>query len=597
MSKTASDFLVQRLHDWGIRRVFGFPGDGINGVMGALNRAEGKIQFIQARHEEMAAFMACAHAKFTGELGVCIATSGPGAVHLLNGLYDAKMDHQPVLAIVGQQATTALGAEYQQEIDLISLFKDVAGAFVHMASTPASIRHLVDRGIRIALGERTVTCIILPNDVQEMDAMKSPPRQHGSTFTGIGYTVPQIVPADEDLRAAADVLNHGKKVALLIGAGARGAAREIMEAADLLGAGITKALLGKDVLPDDAPGVVGGIGLLGTKPSWDMMMDCDTLFMIGSSFPYSEFLPKEGQARGVQIDISARRLGLRYPMEVNLQGDSKLTLRALLPLLKHKHANSWRKHIEKNVQEWWEVLEARALHDADPINPQRLFWELSPRLPDDCILTCDSGSAANWYARDIRIREGMRASLSGNLATMCPGVPYAIAAKFAYPDRAVVAMVGDGAMQMLGNDGLVTISKYWQTWSDPRLVILVLRNRDLNQVTWEQRVMNGDPKYVASQDLPDMSYAEFAKLLGLNGVEVDAPEQIGMAYDMAFQADRPFVVDAICDPNVPPLPPHIKFEQAKGLMFAVLGGDVDTKHIIVQSTKEMVSSMLAGVHS
>jgi pyruvate dehydrogenase (quinone) len=282
-------------------------------------------------------------------------------------------------------------------------------------------------------------------------------------------------------------------------------------------------------------------------------------------------------------------------MEVNLQGDSKLTLRALLPLLRQKHSNSWRRQIEKNMEEWWEILEARAMHDADPINPQRLFWELSPRLPDDCILTCDSGSAANWYARDIRIREGMKASLSGNLATMCPGVPYAIAAKFAYPDRVAVAMVGDGAMQMLGNDGLVTIAKYWHLWSDPRLVILVLRNRDLNQVTWEQRVMNGDPKYTAAQDVPDMSYAEFAKLLGLDGVEVESPDQIGMAYDMAFRSDRPFVVDAVCDPNVPPLPPHIKFEQAKGLMFAVLGGDVDTKHIIVQSAKEMASGMLAGV--
>ncbi len=597
MGKTASDFLVQRLYDWGIRRVFGFPGDGINGVMGALSRADGRIQFIQARHEELAAFMACAHAKFTGEIGVCIATSGPGAIHLLNGLYDAKMDHQPVLAIVGQQATTALGAEYQQEVDLISLFKDVAGAFVHMAATPASVRHLVDRAIRIAMGERTVTCVILPNDVQEMDAVKAPPRQHGSTFTGIGYAPARVMPAEEDLRAAADVLNHGKKVAVLIGAGARGAAQEVMKAADLLGAGITKALLGKDVLPDDAAGVVGGIGLLGTKPSWDMMMDCDTLFMIGSSFPYSEFLPKEGQARGVQIDISARRLGLRYPMEVNLQGDSKLTLQALLPLLHRKASDGWRKQIEEGMEDWWQVLEARAMHDADPINPQRLFWELSPRLPDDCILTCDSGSAANWYARDIRIREGMRASLSGNLATMCPGVPYAIAAKFAHPDRVAVAMVGDGAMQMLGNDGLITIAKYWRQWSDPRLVILVLRNRDLNQVTWEQRVMNGDPKYVASQDVPDMSYAELARLLDLNGIEVDDPGQIGMAYDMAFQADRPFVVDAQCDPNVPPLPPHIKFEQAKGLMFAVLGGDVDTKHIVIQSTKEMMRTMFAGAYT
>lgn len=595
MGKTASDYLVQRLYDWGIRRVFGYSGDGINGVMGALNRATGKIQFVQARHEEMAAFMACAHAKFTGEVGVCIATSGPGAIHLLNGLYDARMDHQPVVAIVGQQARTALGADYQQEVDLISLYKDVAGDFVHMATDATCIRHLVDRALRIAMSHHTVTCIIVPNDVQEMEAQDAPPREHGSTFTGIGYSAPRIVPTTEDLQRAADVLNDGKKVAMLIGAGARDAAHEVMEAADLLGAGVAKALLGKDVLPDDLPYVTGGIGLLGTKPSWDLMMDCDTLLMIGSGFPYSEFLPKEGDARGVQIDIAPRMLGLRYPMEVNLQGDSKLTLQALMPLLDRKSSRSWQEKIAKNMSEWWEVLEARAMHEADPINPQRLFWELSPRLPDNCILTCDSGSAANWYARDVKIRTGMRASLSGNLATMCPGVPYATAAKFAHPDRVVIAMAGDGAMQMLGNDGLVTISKYWKTWSDPRLVILVLKNLDLNQVTWEQRVMNGDPKFQASQDLPDMSYAEFAKMLGLDGVEIDNPEQIGGAWDAAFRADRPFVIDARCDPNVPPLPPHIKFEQAKGLMFAVLGGDIDTKSIIVQSTKEMVSSMFAGV--
>jgi pyruvate dehydrogenase (quinone) len=299
----------------------------------------------------------------------------------------------------------------------------------------------------------------------------------------------------------------------------------------------------------------------------------------------------------VQIDIAARMLGLRYPMEVNLHGDSKLTLQALLPLLDRKSSRTWQKKIAEGMSDWWEVLEARAMHDADPINPQRLFWELSPKLPDNCILTCDSGSSANWFARDIKIRAGMRASLSGNLATMCPGVPYAIAAKFAHPDRVVVTMVGDGAMQMLGNDGLVTISKYWKEWSNPRLVILVLKNLDLNQVTWEQRVMSGDPKYQASQDIPPMNYADFARMLGLDGVEIDEPGQIGPAWDQAFRADRPFVLDARCDPNVPPLPPHIKFEQAKGLMFAVLGGDVDTKSIIVQSTKEMVSSMLAGVRS
>jgi pyruvate dehydrogenase (quinone) len=595
MSQTASDYLVQRLHDWGVRQVFGYPGDGINGVMSALNRATDKIKFIQVRHQENAAFMACAYAKFTNRVGVCIATSGPGAIHLLNGLYDAKMDHQPVVAIVGQQATNSMGANYQQEVDLISLYKDVAGDFVHVASNAAMVRQLIDRALRIATAHHTVTCVIVPNDVQEMEAKEAPPRQHGSTFTGIGYSAPNIVPKREDLQRAADVLNEGEKVAILIGAGARDAAEEVFQVADLLGAGVAKALLGKDVLPDDLPFVTGAIGLLGTKPSWDLMMDCDTLLMIGTGFPYSEFLPKEGQARGVQIDAAPRMLSLRYPMEVPLHGDSKLTLQALLPLLDRKSSRSWQRKIEKGMSDWWEVLEARAMHGADPINPQRLFWELSPRLPDNCILTCDSGSAAAWYARDIKIRAGMRASLSGNLATMCPGVPYATAAKFAHPDRDVIALVGDGSMQMLGNGALVTISKFWKEWSNPRLIVLVLKNLDLNQVTWEQRVMNGDPKFQASQDLPAMSYAEFARMLGLDGVEIDNPEQIGPAWDSAFETDRPFVLDARCDPNVPPLPPHIRLEQAKGLMFAVLGGDVDTESIVIQSTNEMMTGLPAGV--
>jgi len=590
---TASDFLVNRLHDWGIRIIYGYPGDGINGVMGALNRAKDKIRFIQARHEENAAFMACAHSKFTGEVGVCIATSGPGAIHLLNGLYDAKMDHRPVLAIVGQQATTALGAAYQQEVDLMSLFKDVASDFVNMASSPTQIRHLVDRAMRIAMANRTVTCIILPNDVQEMDAVASPPRVHGTAFSGIGYSMPNIIPKDDDLRRAADVLNSGKRVAMLVGAGCFHCPDELMQTAQVLGAGVSKALLGKAVLPDDLPYVTGTIGLLGTKPSWDLMADCDTLFMIGTSFPYSEFLPKEGNARGVQIDIKASMLGLRYPTEVNLHGDSALTLKALLPLLERKTDRAWREEIENNNKEWWEVMQARALMSAEPINPQRLFWELSPRLPDNCIITCDSGSAANWFAKDIKIRRGMMSSLSGNLATMCPGVPYAIAAKFTYPHRTAIALVGDGAMQMLGNDGLITISKYWREWSNPHLIVLVLNNKDLNQVTWEQRVMNGDPKFDASQDLPFMSYAKFAELLGLGGIELDNPDDIGQAWEDALSADRPVVIDAHCDPDVPPLPPHITFEQAKGYMFSMFKGDPNMLGMAKQSAKQMMSTWLA----
>lgn len=592
MAKQVSDFLLERLNEWGITRIFGFPGDGINGVMGALDRAGDKIDFVQVRHEEMAAFMACAHSKFTGEVGVCMATSGPGAIHLLNGLYDAKMDHQSVVAIVGQQARRALGGSYQQEVDLISLFKDVAGEYVHMITEPAQARSVIDRAVRIAKAERTVTCIIMPNDVQELDAVESPPREHGSVFTGVGHAKTHVVPPRSELERAAQILNEGKKVAILIGAGAIGASEEVKEIAEKLGAGVAKALLGKAALPDDLPYVTGSIGLLGSEPSSDMMNDCDTLLMIGSSFPYSEFLPKEGQARGIQIDIDGKMLSLRYPMEVNLIGDSKATLEALIPLVMQKKDRSWRKTIEDGVKDWWKVLEARAMNSAKPINPQRVFWELSPKLPDNCILAADSGSSANWFARDLKIREGMMASLSGNLATMCPGVPYVIAAKFAYPDRVPIALVGDGAMQMLGINGLITISKYWKRWSNPRLVIMVLKNRDLNQVTWEQRIMSGNPEYTGSQDVPDFPYADYARMLGLKGVKVDDPDKVAAAWDEVLSADRPAVLEAVTDPNVPTLPPHITFDQALQFTKTLVKGDPKEGGIIRQSVKEVVDTFL-----
>ncbi len=568
-SMSVSDFLIQRLNEWGIKRIYGFPGDGINGIIGAIGRAGDKVDYVQVRHEEMAAFMACAHSKFTGEVGVCLATSGPGAIHLLNGLYDAKMDHQSVVAIVGQQARMAMGGHYQQEVDLISLFKDVAGEYVHMASVAPQVRHLVDRAVRIAKAERTVTCIIIPNDLQEAE-YEGPPRAHGAVFSGTGICMPRVIPTDADLHRAAEVLNAGKKVAILAGAGALGATDEVMEIAEVLGAGVSKALLGKAVIPDALPYCCGPIGLLGTKPSWEMMTGCDTLLVIGSSFPYSEFLPKEGQARGVQIEIDGKMPSLRYPMEVPLVGDSKETLRALIPLLTRKADRSWRETIEKNVAEWWKVLEARAMNSANPINPQRVFWELSPRLPDRCILSSDSGSAANWFARDLKIRRGMMASLSGNLATMGPGVPYAIAAKFAWPDRVAIALVGDGAMLMNGINGLVTIANSWKEWSDPRLVIMVLANRDLNQVTWEQRIMNGDPKFKPSQVVPDFPFARYAESLGLIGIRVEKPEEIGPAWDRAFAAASPVVIEALTDPEVPTLPPHITFEEAMNFSKALL---------------------------
>ncbi|AKJ30040.1 thiamine pyrophosphate-requiring protein [Caldimonas brevitalea] len=589
MSDTVSDFLLRRLHAWGIRRIFGYPGDGINGIMGALDRAERSglgLEFVQTRHEELAAFMACGHAKFTGEVGVCLATSGPGAIHLLNGLYDAKLDHQPVVAIVGQQARAALGGDYQQEVDLLSLFKDVAHEFVQMATTPAQVRHLVDRAVRIARDQRTVTCIVLPHDLQEQKAVEVPPRKHGTVHSGIDTSVLHVVPAESELRRAADVLNAGRKVAILVGAGALHATDEVIEVAERLGAGVAKALLGKAVVPDDLPFVTGAIGLLGTQPSWDLMAECDTLLMIGSSFPYSEFLPEEGQARGVQIDVDGRKLNLRYPMEVGLIGDSRQTLRALLPLLQPRADTGWRQRVERNVARWWQVLEARAMTEGERINPQRAFWELSARLPGQCILTCDSGSAANWYARDVKIRRGMMASLSGGLATMGPAVPYAIAAKFAHPDRHVIALVGDGAMQMNGMNGLISIANDWRQWGNPRLTVMVLNNGDLNQVTWEQRAMSGDPKYEASQVVPDFKYAEYARLLGLGGIRVTASKDLGPAWDAALQADVPTLIEVVADPNVPPLPPHITATQAKAYLSALWHRDPDAIDMIKNSARQ-----------
>jgi pyruvate dehydrogenase (quinone) len=582
-----SDFIVQLLADWKIKRVFGYPGDGINGILGAMNRFK-EIRFIQTRHEEMAAFMACAHAKFTDEVGVCLATSGPGAIHLLNGLYDAKLDHQPVVAIIGQQKSTALGSNYQQEVDLMSLFKDVASEYVQMITDPGQARLVIDRAFRIAKAERTVTAVIIPNDVQELKAVVEPPREHGSVVTGVGHARSHVSPVETELQAAADVLNAGKKVAILIGAGAFGAAEQVKEVAEVLGAGVAKALLGKAVLPDDLPYVTGSIGLLGTKASWQLMEDCDTLFMIGSSFPYAEYLPEAGKARGVQIDLDGKMLSIRYPMEVCLMGDSKDTLKALLPLLEYKEDRSWRQEIEKNVEEWWQTVHDRAMQGATPINPQRVLQELSPLLPDNCILSADSGTSAFWYARNIKIREGMMGSLSGNLASMCPAVPYAIAAKFAYPDRVPIAIVGDGAMQMLGMNELVTISKYWKEWANPRMLIIVLNNRDLNMVTWEQRLQVGDPKFEASQDIPDVPYAEFAKMLGLEGIRVDDPADISKALQSLLAADRPAVLDVMVDPNVPTVPPHIEKSKMINFSKAMLKGDPDAQHVMRQTISEMM---------
>ncbi len=586
MSETVGGFVLRRLHEHGISRIYGYPGDGINGLLGAFHEHGDDVEFIQTRHEEIASFCATAHAKLTGEVGVCMATSGPGAIHLLNGLYDAKLDHQPVVAIVGQQKTFSLGSNYQQEVDLISLYKDVASEFVQVCMSPPQARHLIDRAIQVAKASRSVTAVIIPEDVQESE-YSDPPREHGAIFSSVdGNLSPRVIPRETEIQRAAQVLNEGEKVAMLIGQGAAGAPDEVTRVADLLGAGVAKALNGRDALPDDLPFVTGPIGLLGTKPSYEMISGCDTLLMVGSSFPYAEWLPEPGSARGVQIDIDGRLVGIRYPMEVSLVGDSRDTLRELIPHLERKEDRAWREEIEDNVERWWKILDERAHQSADEgINPLLVFHELSLRLPEDCILTADSGSATNWWARHLKLRRGMKTALSGTLATMCPGVPYAFAAKMAYPDRPVIASLGDGAMQMLGINALIDIAARWEEWPNKQLVVVVLNNHDLNQVTWEQRVLTGDPKLEASQVLPDFEYARYAELLGLRGIKVDSPEQVAGAWDEALSADRPVLLEAVTDPEMPPLPPHIKMDQAVSMAKALLRGDPNAGRIIKQSAK------------
>jgi pyruvate dehydrogenase (quinone) len=566
-----ADYVLARLREWGVRRVYGYPGDGINGMLGAFDRAKGDPEFIQVRHEEMAAFMACAHAKFTGEVGCCVATSGPGAIHLLNGLYDAKLDHQPVVAVIGQQKRLCLGSHYQQEIALEQLFSDVS-EFCQMVVHPAQARHVIDRAFKTALTTRSVATIIIPEDIQEEDAQPSPPKTHGSVFSSVGWSRPRVLPNENELRKAAEILNQGNKVAMIIGQGAAEAEEEVVEAAELLGAGVAKALLGREVLPDGLPFVTGPIGLLGSKASDNMIRGCDTLLMVGTSFPYAEWLPGEGQARGVEIDIDGRMIGIRYPMDAHLIGDAKETLKLLNPMLRRKSDRSWREKIEKDLREWNAILDKRASqHFQGKINPEAVAHELSPRLPDGCILTADSGSGTNWWARHLRLRKGMHASLSGTLATMGPGVPYAIAARFAYPDRPVIAFVGDGAFQMNGMNEMITVKRYLDRLSGSApFVFCIFNNQDLNQVTWEQRAMSGDPKFPGSQYIPDVPYAKYAELLGLKGIYCEEPKQIGKAWDEALSAGRPVVLEFKVDQEIAPIPPHIMLEQGKKAAMAAV---------------------------
>jgi pyruvate dehydrogenase (quinone) len=590
---TVADYLLERLRAWDVSKVFAYPGDGINGILAAWGRADNNPMFIQARHEEMAAFEAVGYAKFTGTFGVCMATSGPGAIHLLNGLYDAKLDHVPVVAIVGQTSRSAMGGSYQQEVDLLSLFKDVASEYVQMVTVPEQLPGVLDRAIRVALAERAPTAIIIPSDVQELE-YSAPTHAFKMVPSSLGIDWPTAVPSDDAVARAAEILNAGSKVAILAGHGARGARAELEQVAELLGAGVAKPLLGKDVLSDELPYVTGSIGLLGTRPSYELMQGCDTLLTVGSSFPYTQFLPAFDQARAVQIDIDGKYIGMRYPYELNLVGDARATLQALIPLLRRKEDRSWREDIEAKVTRWWETMEKEAMVEADPVNPMRLFHELSTRLPANAIVAADSGSSANWYARQLKFHGDIRGSLSGNLATMGPGVPYGIGAKFGNPDRPVIVFEGDGAMQMNGLAELITIKHYWEQWADPRLIVAVLHNDDLNQVTWEMRAMEGAPKFTESQVLPDVDYAAFATSLGLLGIHVDKPEDVGPAWDRALASDRPVLLDVRTDPNVPPIPPHATFEQAKDTVKAILGGDEDARSVVVEGIKTKVQEFLPG---
>ncbi|MGE0547404.1 MAG: thiamine pyrophosphate-requiring protein [Kofleriaceae bacterium] len=571
MASTVSDVVLERLAAWGVRTIYGYGGEGSSGLEAALARARDRVRWVRTADEQAAAFMAFAHAKITGELGACIATSSSGAIHLLDGLHAAHSDHAAVIVLIGQSSRT-VGSDYHKDIELRRLLTEVAPQRVNECQHPEHARHVTDRALRVALAEHTTTCLVVAQDIQDQPAEPSHP---GHAPSSPGFHPSNVVPAQRDLQEAAALLDAGSRVAMLVGAGALNATSEVMAVAAVLGAGVAKALLGKAVVPDELPYVTGALGLLGTQPSLEMMKQCDTLLVVGSSFPYVDVLPDPGQAAIVQIDITPRMLGSRYPVDITLHGDAALTLRALLPLLHRRHDGRWRDRIESWVAAWWQLLERRAHTEAVPINPQRVFWELSPRLPADAVITADSGSCANWWARDLKVRAGMIASLSGNLATMSPALSYAVAAKFAYPNRPVIATIGDGAFQLFGNGALTTIANHCKDWADHRLVVVVLNSGDLGVMRWDQR-MTADPRNLdAFGDAHEFPYARYANLIGLQGIGVDRPDRIGPAFDWALSADRPTVVELHVDPAIHPVPPHIPVERARQLLNTIIHGGPD----------------------
>jgi pyruvate dehydrogenase (quinone) len=587
-----SDHIVARLRAWGVHRVYGYPGDGIGGVLVAVSERD-DMQFVQVRHEETAGFAATADVKFGGSpIGCCVVTGGPGALHVLNGLYDAKLDGVPVVAVLGQTALTALGGNYYQEVDLHAVFKDVASAYLQTITDAAQVEHMVDRACRTALANRAPTVLIVPSDVQERPALVAAPDAHAYFHTSAVPSTTPAAPALADLRRAAEVLNAGRRVALLVGAGALGASDLVQQVADRLHAGVAKALLGKTVLDDRLSWVTGSIGLLGTTASWELMRHCDTVLIVGSNMPYGEYYPAPGQARGVQIDRDGARCGLRYPTEVNLVGDTAATLAALLPLLEERPDDGWRDRIATWKRHWEDYSTARAEAKAHPVNPEAVVRGISDRLADDALVAVDCGTATSWYARDLSMRPSQTGSLAGLLLSMGGGMPYAIGAKTAQPGRPLLAMIGDGAMQMNGVNELITVSRYWQDWPDPRFVVLVLNNRQLAFVSWETRGTLGVPPDPAQASLPDVPYARWAQLLGLDGARIETADQVDDVLDLAFSSRRPFVIDAVVDADVPLIPPHLTRDQVLKTARAEFAGDPAFFGIVADGLRETVGATL-----
>jgi len=583
MAETAADILIESILDWGVDTVFGLPGDGINGIMEALRTRQDRVRFIQVRHEEAAAFMACAYAKYTGRLGCCLATSGPGGIHLLNGLYDAKLDQAPVLALTGQTYSDLKGSNFQQEVDMARLFDDVT-VYNQEVINPNQVEMLADEACRHALNHRGVSHITFPVDYQEKELSRKRTMHKVDGSTTSRWAPSHACPAEEELKHAAAILNEAKRPVMLVGQGARGAGAEVIEIAEKLGAPIVKALLGKEVVPDDHPLCTGGLGLLGTTPSLEAMEDCDRLLIIGSSFPYMEYLPNPKKAKGIQIDDKADRIGLRFPVEVGLVGDAKTTASALSKFITRNEDRRFLEKAQKGMKDWWELMRTQATTDDIPIKPQRVAWELSEIASDDAIISTDSGTITTWIARDFKMRGTQKFSCSGNLATMGPALPYAIAAKLAYPARQSIAFVGDGGFTMLMGE-FATAVKYGLP-----IVVVIIKNNTLGQIKWEQIVFLGNPEYGC--ELHDINFAKFAEACGGLGWTVEKPEEIRPTLEHALNSNKPSLVEVVVDPFEPPMPPKVSVKQALHFAEALAKGQPSGGRIALTLFRDKLNELL-----